>query len=213
MIERVSTLIAQIRILAEFTCSLLLAALETQIKQSPIKPVNKRQTPKATGKDGGDDSTASGACWVEKADDNWTWGKGTFTLHAKDAAADLGCSIDHYCWAIVGMKNTLAPSLLTFVQKCCPCPSRGGEESVIHKRSLEAREDVAVTAIVCKHAYNNNTTQEHRSRQDQHQPNAPFSLRTVVAVVTVARSPETTLIRPPLTSPSNRWAITRSSTN
>ena len=157
MCDRIFTLIAQLHVmlLAEFTCSLLLAALEKQIKQSPIKPGHKRQTPKANDKDGRDDSTASGACWVEKADDNWSWGKGTFTLHAKAAAADLECSVDHYCWAIVGMKNNLKPSL--FVQKCCPCPSHGGEESVIHKRSLEAREDVAVTAIACKHVYNNNT--------------------------------------------------------
>ena len=87
------------------------------------------------------------------ADDKWSWGEGTFTLDVPAAAADLGCSTDHYCWAMVAMKKDLSPQ--RFVEKCCPVHSHGDAHTEIHKRSLEAREDVAVKAIVTKHIYDN----------------------------------------------------------
>ena len=142
--------IAQLSLLSN-SCSTA-AALEKQIqhprKHTPIKPP---PNPDANG--GGDGSVSSGACWVDVDADKWSWGEGSFTLDATAAAADLACDKDHYCWAIVGMKKDLTPQ--RFVEKCCPVASHGGVQSEIHKRSIEAREDVAIKTIVTKHIYDN----------------------------------------------------------
>ena len=146
----VFTTIAQLSLLSN-SCSTA-AALVKQIqhpnKQTPKKP------PPSPGKGGdGDGSVSSGACWVDVDADKWSWGEGTFTLDATAAAADLACDKNHYCGAIVGMKKDLTPQ--RFVGKCCPVASHGGVQSEIHKRSIEAREDVTIKTIVTKHIYDN----------------------------------------------------------
>ena len=148
----------------------MLAALEKQIK--PTKPGPKpKPTPKPDNPGDGDGSVSSGACWVDVAGDKWSWGEGTFTLDAQAAAADLGCATDHYCWAILAMKKDLSPR--RFVEKCCPIVSHGGVQVDIHKRSLEAREDIAVKAIVTKHIYDNKKGQSVSSGSPKKRPLTP----------------------------------------
>ena len=87
--------------------------------------------------------------WVVQADSTYTWADGNYSLDAKGASTELGCSQNKYCWGILGIKGTLSPH--RFVEKCCTTPEHGDSELAIHKRTLEAREDVAIKAIVEKH--------------------------------------------------------------
>ena len=100
MCNRLSTPIAQLLLLVDSSLRSRFAALEKQIKQAPIKPVPitpvPTRQPRKTNLPGDDNtSVSSGSCWVELEDNTWTCGKGTFTLNARVASAELGCSVDH----------------------------------------------------------------------------------------------------------------------
>ena len=88
-------------------------------------------------------------------DHKYSWGNGTYTLDAQGAASELGCSINKYCWGMMGMRSNLPPQ--RFVEKCCTCPEHGGVDSDIHKRSIEGRDDAAVKAIILKHILDANS--------------------------------------------------------
>ena len=120
--------------------------LEQQLK---IKPPAPTKTPVKPGKPSPPDSAASDAPWVVQTGSDYSWADGSFTLDSKGASTALGCSQNKFCWGILGIKGTLSPR--RFVDKCCTTPEHGGPDSEVHKRTLEAREDVATKAIVNKH--------------------------------------------------------------
>ena len=128
-----------------FTCCSC-SVLEQQLK---IKPPAPTKTPVKPGKPSPPDSAASDAPWVVQTGSEYSWADGSFTLDSKGASTELGCSQNKFCWGILGIKGTLSSQ--QFVDKCCTTPEHGGPDSEIHKRTFEAREDVATKAIVNKH--------------------------------------------------------------
>ena len=104
--------------------------LEQQLKVRP--PPDK----KPTGKPPPAGSVSSDAPWVVQADSAYTWADGNYSLDAKGASTELGCSQNKYCWGILGIRGSLSPH--RFVEKCCTTPEHGDSDLAIHKRTLEA---------------------------------------------------------------------------
>ena len=123
------------------------SALEQQMKIKPVKTPIKPPPSSAAG------SVSSDAPWVVQSDSSYSWGDGNYTLDAKTASTELGCSDNKYCWGMLGIRGQL--SAQRYLEKCCTCAEHGGLDSAIHKRTMEAREDVAIMAIVAKHITDN----------------------------------------------------------
>ena len=75
------------------------AVLEQQLKVRPLdkKPTGRPEKPPPAG------SVSSDAPWVVQSDSAYTWADGNYSLDAKSASTELGCSQNKYCWGILGI--------------------------------------------------------------------------------------------------------------
>ena len=117
------------------------------MKIKPVRPPVKPVDPAAAG------SVSSEGSWVVQSGSSYSWGDGNYTLDAKGTSTELGCSENKYCWGMLGIRGQLSPQ--RYLEKCCTCAEHGGLDSAIHKRTLEARNDVAIMEIVAKHILDN----------------------------------------------------------